>query len=125
MPHTVKVAVWSALADEKPHAARAAGIDLVVVRIGEAVHVLHGRCPHRGAPMSEGCLDGPNLVCKAHCWDFYVETGASAHVEGERLQPFSARIDRDADAVLVDDAEILAWQEANPQAFEHSEFLGG
>jgi len=125
VPHTLKIAAWSALADGKPHAAHAAGIDLVVIRVGEAVHVLHGRCPHRGAPMSEGCLDGPDLVCKAHGWDFRVDTGVSAHVEGERLQPFPVTIDREADAVFVDEAEILAWERANPQAFEHSEFLGG
>jgi hypothetical protein len=46
-------------------------------------------------------------------------------VEGERLQPFSTRIDREADALYVDEGEILAWEKANPQAFDHDELLGG
>lgn len=125
MRQPVKIAALSSLGERTPHAARVAGIDLVVVRVGDAVHVLYGRCPHRGAPLAEGCLDGPDLVCKAHGWDFRIDSGVSAHVEGEKIQTFTAAIDREADAVSVDEAEILAWEKANPQAFEHSEFLGG
>jgi nitrite reductase/ring-hydroxylating ferredoxin subunit len=125
MPSPVKIATYSQLVDGKPHAARVGEIDLVVVRVGDAVHVLYGRCPHRGAPMADGCLEGDKLVCKAHGWDFRLDTGASDGVDDERLQPFTAHVDPAADAVHVDEDEIRAWEKSHPQAFHHSEFLGG
>lgn len=122
---TTRIASFGELADGLPHAARAADLDLVVVRIGEEVHVLFGRCPHRGAKMAEGCLVGGVLTCKAHGWDFAVATGESPGVEGERLARFTAYVDRDADEVRIDEAELRTWKRANPQAFEESELLDG
>jgi nitrite reductase/ring-hydroxylating ferredoxin subunit len=121
----VRIASYSDLLDRMPSAARAAGMDLVVVRLVDDVHVLYGRCPHRGAPMAEGCLEGDDLVCRAHGWDFRVLSGISAHVDGERLARFTAIVDRDSDSVSVDEDELTAWQRHNPQAFDHDEFLGG
>ena len=119
-----RVAALGALEGGRPVAARAAGVDLVVVRVGDEVHVLYGRCPHRGAPMAEGCLAGGTLTCKAHGWDFRVDTGESPGFEGERLARFTAHVDREADEVRVDDAELEAWVRANPQVFAEGELLG-
>lgn len=125
MSTLVKLAALSALPDRKPVAARAAGMDLVVVRMTDSVHVLYGRCPHRGAPMAEGCLDGDDLVCRAHGWDFRVQTGVSAQIDGEQLARFTAVVDPTNDTVSVDEDELVAWQRDHPLAFEHHEFLGG
>ncbi len=59
-----KIAVWSELCEGAPRAARAAGIDLVVLRVGDEVRVLYGRCPHRGALMAEGSVAGEALICR-------------------------------------------------------------
>ena len=123
-PKSTRLAAYSELADGRPPAARAAGMDLVVVRVGDEVHALYGRCPHRGAPMAEGCLAGGAITCKAHGWDFVVATGESPGVEGERLARFEVQVDREADEVRVDEAAIVAWQRANPQVFEEAELLG-
>jgi phenylpropionate dioxygenase-like ring-hydroxylating dioxygenase large terminal subunit len=119
----IKIATWSELREGTPHAARAAGIDLVVLRVGEEVRVLHGRCPHRGAPMAEGTVVGEDLMCRRHGWSFRIDTGESPHIEGERLCRFAAAVDREADAVCVDEAEIQAWIRADPQAFGADEEL--
>jgi nitrite reductase/ring-hydroxylating ferredoxin subunit len=118
-----KIAAWSELREGTPAAARAAGIDLVVVRVGDEVRVLYGRCPHRGAPMAEGTFADGELMCRRHGWSFRVDSGESAHIEGERLCRFAATIDREADAVLVDEEELRAWQRASPQAFHADEEL--
>ena len=116
-----RLATWSALAEGQPQAARAGGVDLVIVRLGDAPHVLYGRCPHRGAHLAGGCLEGRDLVCRAHGWDFRIDTGESAQIEGERVARFDATLDLAADAVLVDEAQIAAWARANPQAFDEDE----
>jgi nitrite reductase/ring-hydroxylating ferredoxin subunit len=33
------------------------------------------RCPHDGAPISDGFVDGDRLVCARHGWEFDLESG--------------------------------------------------
>jgi glutamate synthase domain-containing protein 2/nitrite reductase/ring-hydroxylating ferredoxin subunit len=121
---TKSVARWSALEDRVPAYALVAGVDLVVIRYGDEVSVLYGRCLHRGALLSDGHVDGDNLICGLHDWDYRVDTGVSEYNNEEALQKFSARVDRDADAVLVDESEIAAWAEAHPQPWDREAYLG-
>lgn len=44
-----KVASWSELVDRQPAYALVGDVDLVVVRYGDVVSVLYGRCAYRGA----------------------------------------------------------------------------
>lgn len=120
----VKVHPWSSLPDREPKAALVANVDLVVVRFGENVSVLYGRCPHRGAMLADGFVDGDNLICGVHNWDFPYETGVSEYNPKERLHQFTAKIDQEQDAVLVDHDEIVAWEKANPQHFRRKDYLG-
>jgi nitrite reductase/ring-hydroxylating ferredoxin subunit len=64
----VKVATWSQLEDRQAAYALVADVDLVVVRYDDKVSVLYGRCLHRGALMSDGHVDGDNLICGLHQW---------------------------------------------------------
>jgi glutamate synthase domain-containing protein 2/nitrite reductase/ring-hydroxylating ferredoxin subunit len=120
----VKVAAWSRLEDRRPLHALVADVDLVVVRYGQEVSVLFGRCLHRGALMADGRAEGRNLICGLHDWDYRVDTGVSEYNPVEALQKFEVWIDPSADAVLVDEAEIEAWAEENPQPFKRDEYLG-
>ena len=52
------------------------GAPVIVFRHrGEAV-ALGGRCPHRGAPMAEGDVDGDSLVCPWHGSRFLIVDGS-------------------------------------------------
>ena len=73
----VKIATWSELRDRQPAYALVAGVDLVVIRYDNKVSVLYGRCLHRGALMSDGAVQGDNLVCGVHGWDYRLDTGIS------------------------------------------------
>ena len=66
----VSIKKWAELEDRVPGYALVAGVDLVVVRFDESVSVLYGRCAHRGALMSDGFVDGDNLICGLHGWDY-------------------------------------------------------
>lgn len=120
----VSVAQWSTLPDRRPHYALVAGVDLVVVRYDNTVSVLYGRCQHRGALMADGYIDGHNLICGVHNWDYRFDTGVSEYNNSELLHKFKAWIDVDNDAVYVDENEIIAWRVDNPQPYNRESYLG-
>ncbi len=122
--NAVAVSAWTALPDRTPTHALVAGVDLVVMRSGDQVSVLFGRCLHRGALLADGHLDGENLICGLHGWDYRWDTGVSEYNNEEQLQKFTAWIDRDADAVMVAEDEIRAWAVDHPQPYERDEYLG-
>jgi glutamate synthase domain-containing protein 2 len=120
----VKVAAWSALADREPAYALVANVDLVIIRFDDQVSVLYGRCLHRGALLADGTIMGDDLVCGVHQWDYRFDTGVSSYNNAEVLPKFSAWVDIDQDAVIVDEVEIAAWQKENAQPYDREAYLG-
>ena len=120
----IKVAAWSELKDREPAYALAANVDLVVIRYGEEVSVLYGRCLHRGALLSDGSIEGENLICGVHGWDYRCDSGISEYNNAESLQKFTAWMDREGDAVFVDEEEIRAWEQEHPQPYQRGEYQG-
>jgi glutamate synthase domain-containing protein 2/nitrite reductase/ring-hydroxylating ferredoxin subunit len=113
-----RVATWSDLPDREPTHARVEGVDLVVVRHDDEVSVLYGRCLHRGVLLGDGHVEGENLICGVHGWDYRYDTGVSEYDNSEVLEKFTAWVDAAEDAVLVDAAEVASWTEDNPQPHE-------
>lgn len=120
----VQVATWSELEDRQPAYALVGEVDLVVVRFDDEVSVLYGRCLHRGALLSDGHVDGENLICGVHYWDYRLDTGVSQYENSEALQRFASWVDHEADAVFVDGAEVAAWAEEHPQPYDRDAYLG-
>ncbi len=120
----VKVATWSTLQEKKPAYALVAGVDLVIVRYHDRVSVLYGRCQHRGGLMADGHVDGNNLLCPLHGWDYRYDTGISEYNNDEALHRFAAWIDTDDDAVLVDENEVALWAAGHPQPWNRESYQG-
>jgi len=120
------VAVLGDLPDRQPIGSQVANVDLVVVRVGDDVSVLYGRCLHRGALMADGAIIGDDIVCGLHGWDYNFSTGISSYNNTERLTKFTAWIDADGhgDDVVVDADEIAAWEVQNPQAYDRDAYQG-
>ena len=110
------------LANRSPAHALVAGVDLVIIRYDDAVSVLYGRCAHRGALMSDGYIEGDNLICGLHGWDYRVDTGVSEYNNSEVLPKFNAWIDDGQ--VLVDEDEIAAWAAEHPQPYKRDTYQG-
>ena len=121
-PKKVKVAALADLADRSPTYALVAEVDLVVTRYGDEVSVLFGRCLHRGALLSDGHVDGDNLICGVHGWDYRLATGVSEYNNDEALEKFQSFIE-DGD-VLVDEEEIRAFARRHPQPYDRDAYLG-
>lgn len=118
----VQLASWSQLRDRRPHGARVAEVDLVVLRVDDRLSVLEGRCPHRAGKLVSGQVQGELLICPFHGWDFHCQTGHSAGLEGESIHRFDAWLE--GDAVWIDEAEVMQWRAMTPQAFADDEILG-
>jgi glutamate synthase domain-containing protein 2 len=118
----VKLLAYSRLKDRIPEHAEIKGLDLVVVRYDDNVSVLYGRCLHRGALMADGHIEGENLICGVHGWDYRYDTGVSAYNNEEVLHKFSAEIKDDA--VWIEESEIDHYLENHPQPFHPEQYLG-
>jgi nitrite reductase/ring-hydroxylating ferredoxin subunit len=97
-------------------------VDLVVIRFDDQVSVFFGRCHHRGALLADGYIEGSNLICGLHNWDYRYDSGISEYNNAERLQRFSVWV-QDGQ-VLVDEDEIAAWAKENPQPYDRDAYQG-
>jgi len=113
---------WDELQDRVPAYSIVADVDLVVVRYDDSVSVLYGRCAHRGALMSDGSVDGANLICGVHGWDYRLDTGISEYNNKETLPKFNAWLD--GGQVFVDEDEIAAWATDHPQPYNRDAYQG-
>ena len=118
----IKTLKFNDLIDRKPAHHQVNGLDLVIIRYDENVSVLYGRCLHRGALMADGHIDGENIICGVHGWDYRYDTGISAYNNEEVLRKFNSEI-RD-DYVWVDEDEIKEFLAEHPQPFNRDEYLG-
>lgn len=77
----IREAQWERLGREQdfegdgPFAVSAASVDLALVRVEGRWLAVSGLCPHQGALLGEGELEGKTLVCRNHGWRFDVTTG--------------------------------------------------
>jgi nitrite reductase (NADH) small subunit len=90
-------------------------VEVVAVRVDDEVHVLHGRCPHRNAPLSDALVEDERLVCPHHGWDFQLATGQSEGVPDAAVARFRAWTEDGL--VWVDGAELRAWRKTHVPMF--------
>ena len=86
------------------------------------ISVLYGRCKHRGALMADGYIEGNDLICGVHQWDYRFDTVVSAYNNSEALDKFEAWVEDDA--VYVNAEEIMAWKQAHPQPYDREAYQG-
>jgi len=110
------------LKDRMPTHARIENTDLVIIKYDHKVSVLYGRCLHRGALMSDGRVEGENIICGLHEWDYRIDTGVSEYDNKEVLHKFESWID--GDDLYIDKNKVIAFEELHPQPFKRDSYLG-
>lgn len=50
---------------------------IAIFNIDGSFYAIENLCPHRGAPMVDGEVDGTIVTCPWHRWEFDVTTGQS------------------------------------------------
>lgn len=122
MNKAIKLCNLNELEDRQPIYKLIANLDLVIIKYDDLISVLYGRCLHRGALMADGHIDGDNLICGVHGWDYRIDTGVSEYNNAEVLHKFSNSIENGI--VYVDEEEIKEFIKIHPQPFNRKTYLG-
>lgn len=62
--------------------------ELAVFNLNGRFYAAQGSCPHEGAPLSSGCLEGENIICSWHGAAFHVPSGKTLEPPaGEKMGP--------------------------------------
>lgn len=67
--------------------------DIAVFRREGRFYALDGRCPHEGALLGHGDLDGGRVVCPRHGWTFDLESGRCEQDPRRPAMPFPVRVE--------------------------------
>ncbi|SHG85742.1 glutamate synthase-related protein [Flagellimonas flava] len=118
----IEIAKISALQEKQPTYALVLNTDLVIVKHETGISILYGRCHHRGALLADGHIDGQNLICGVHGWDYRYDTGISEYNNDEQLHKFQEYVD--GDSLQVDENEIASFEKEHPQPFDREAYLG-
>jgi methylamine---glutamate N-methyltransferase subunit C len=118
----IRIADWESLDEGALKGALVGNTDIVVARHEGKPYALYGRCLHRGALLADGSIQGQDIICGLHGWDYRVTTGISAYNNSERLPTFRAWIEDGT--VLVDADEVADWEARNPQPYARDDYQG-
>ncbi len=121
MKNKIFIADYNKLEENNPTYAVANNTDLVIIKYDGNVSVLYGRCLHRGALLSDGFIEGKNLICGVHNWDYRIDTGISEYNNEEKLHKFTAVVEDGK--VYVDEDEIKKFEKEYPPAINRDEYL--
>lgn len=75
MPRFVEVAKKSQIPENGVTGVEVEGKTLALVNLDGVIYALDDSCPHEGGPLSDGQLEGEELVCPWHASHFDVKTG--------------------------------------------------
>jgi nitrite reductase/ring-hydroxylating ferredoxin subunit/uncharacterized membrane protein len=67
---------------------------VLLLREGESIYAIHDRCSHRGCSLSEGSVEGDEIVCSCHGSRFSLRDGAVSRGPATAAQPaFQVRVE--------------------------------
>jgi 3-phenylpropionate/trans-cinnamate dioxygenase ferredoxin subunit len=82
----------------------AGGLSIALFNIGGTLSAIENSCPHNGASLANGQLEGALLRCPAHGLRFDVTTGCMPGPAGLRLRTFPVRVVEDRMEIVLDEA---------------------
>jgi len=76
--------------------------DVAVFNVAGELYAIENFCPHQGAPLTDGWVDGPLVTCSWHAWCFDVRTGTMTLGDFAMIPRFG---------VLVEGADLFVTTE--------------
>ena len=70
-----------------------AGMDVALFRLGSEVFAVENTCPHQGASLAEGWLEGENVSCPWHAWCFELRTGRMTMGDYAHIETFGVELE--------------------------------
>jgi nitrite reductase/ring-hydroxylating ferredoxin subunit len=71
---------------------RAGDTTILLLKINGQFHAYQGHCPHQGAALAEGELEGGLLTCTAHRWQFDATNGQGVNPKSAHLKCFPVHV---------------------------------
>ncbi len=78
----------------------AGGVPIAVCNVSGEIRAIGGVCPHQSGPLGHGAMNGENIVCPWHAWEFSCVTGRNDYDPETRVVVYGVRVD--GDDILVD-----------------------
>ncbi len=75
---------------------------VAIFRRGDEFLAIDDFCPHMGASLAEGHLDGETVTCPWHAWRFCVRDGTWEDNPRVKIDAFRVRVQGDEVQVLVE-----------------------
>nr|WP_246024857.1 Rieske 2Fe-2S domain-containing protein [Paraburkholderia dinghuensis] len=104
MSREVPVATVDELAPGQRKLAFVDGRSIVLFNVAGSVHAIDNSCPHNGASLASGQLEGCLLRCPAHGLRFDLRTGCMPGAGGLSVKTFPVRTVDDKLVVILEDA---------------------
>jgi 3-phenylpropionate/trans-cinnamate dioxygenase ferredoxin subunit len=68
------------------------GLDLAVFRVDNAVYAIQDSCPHKGASLSNGVVQGRTVACRAHGLRFNLDCDQQGGPPTLPIQRFAVQV---------------------------------
>jgi nitrite reductase/ring-hydroxylating ferredoxin subunit len=69
--------------------------EIVLFNVDGTVYALENACPHQGAPLYDGWVQGTTVTCTWHAWCFNLTDGLMTHGGRVGVDAFDVRIEND------------------------------
>ena len=66
-----------------------------ICNVGGKVTALRGICPHRGGPLGQGAINGTNVVCPWHAWEWNCSTGENDMDATKKVDTCEVKVEGD------------------------------
>lgn len=88
----IEVAATEEIKDGHSKVVLVGGEEVAVFRIGDEFFAIANDCPHHGAALCEGYLQGHTITCPWHGWQFDLQTGHGLTVPGLDAETFMVQV---------------------------------
>jgi nitrite reductase (NADH) small subunit len=77
------------------------GTDIALYNVAGKIYATANACPHRGGSLGEGMLEGSQITCPWHGWQFDVTTGCLANNPAAKVQTYPVQVSGDDISVTL------------------------
>ncbi|MCC8404001.1 Rieske 2Fe-2S domain-containing protein [Paraburkholderia sp. MMS20-SJTN17] len=121
MPRRIVVGVAGELAPGERKLAFIDGRSIVLFNLDGTLHAIDNACPHNGAALAGGRLEGCMLRCPAHGLRFDVRTGCMAGRGGLKVTTFTVAIVDSKVVVSLDEPHAPTEQARDATPYQETE----
>lgn len=91
MGQFVKVAKKSEIPEDTGKLVSVNGFEVALFKVDGKVYAISSVCPHQGGPLDEGGMNGKNVTCPWHGWEFDVTNGVCGFNDAIKTPTFKVR----------------------------------